>query len=472
MGNNLTVQRLRGFRKKTRPDVMFLMETKNQDETVLRMFRNTDYVNHFTVPPVGLSGGLCLSWTNKVQIDILSSSPNLIDVQLTWKIFSSLVSFVYGPPKAKDRPAFWESIKLLGAGRKDAWLLAGDFNDLLHNDEKVGGPLRWKGSFLSFRSFVSQNGLWDLQHFCNDLSWRGTRYNHLIHSKLDRAMANVAWSESFPSEYLNFEGSDHRPVLIFFDQNLKRNKGLFRFDRRVKEKPEIRELVQDNWCAEATASVISKISRVRAKIVEWIKLQNLNSKLEIVDFLKRLEEALTSTSHDPVLIGNLTTRLEKAFKDEEEFWRQRSRIMWLQAGDRNSSYFHAKTRGRRMRNKFSVIEDAAGRPVYEETEIVNTISQHYSDLFTSGSSGSLDIVRETIRPLVSEDMNKGLITTPTLSEIRTAVFSINPDKAPGPDGFSASFYQTFWDIIGEDISRDIQGFFSTGTLNRDRMKLM
>ena len=37
----------------------------------------------------------------------------------------------------------------LGKAREDAWLLTGDFNDLLDNEEKVGGPLRWEGSFLA-----------------------------------------------------------------------------------------------------------------------------------------------------------------------------------------------------------------------------------------------------------------------------------------------------------------------------------
>uniref|UniRef100_A0A0D3AZ11 Reverse transcriptase domain-containing protein n=1 Tax=Brassica oleracea var. oleracea TaxID=109376 RepID=A0A0D3AZ11_BRAOL len=56
-------------------------------------------------------------------------------------------------------------------------------------------------------------------------------------------------------------------------------------------------------------------------------------------------------------------------------------------------------------------------------------------------------------------MNTTLIAIPSPFEIREALFSINPDKAPGPDGFSASFYQNFWDILGEDVVKDIQAFF-------------
>ena len=44
----------------------------------------------------------------------------------------------------------------------------------------------------------------------------------------------------------------------------------------------------------------------------------------------------------------------------------------------------------------------------------------------------------------------------TLEEIRKTVFSCNPNKAPGSDGMSFLFYQTFWDTtIEADIVRNV-----------------
>ena len=147
----------------------------NQDEVVLRKFQQTEYIYHFTVPPNGTSGGLSLSWKQDVQVDILSSSPNIIDTSITLQQKSMFVSFIYGPPSAANRAEFWNKLTEVGLGRdEEAWLIVGDFNDLLDNSEKIGGSLRWEGSFLAFRSFVSQMGLWDLQHSGNSLSWRGT----------------------------------------------------------------------------------------------------------------------------------------------------------------------------------------------------------------------------------------------------------------------------------------------------------
>ena len=78
IGSDLTVHRLREFRTKNSLEIMFLMETKQKDEEIYKMYKGIAFTNHYTVPPEGLSGGLALSWKDTVQIEILFSSANLI----------------------------------------------------------------------------------------------------------------------------------------------------------------------------------------------------------------------------------------------------------------------------------------------------------------------------------------------------------------------------------------------------------
>ena len=39
----------------------------------------------------------------------------------------------------------------------------------------------------------------------------------------------------------------------------------------------------------------------------------------------------------------------------------------------------------------------------------------------------------------------------TISEIEEVIKTANPNKAPGPDGFNAHFFNVFWSIIGNDV---------------------
>ncbi|XP_019168926.1 PREDICTED: uncharacterized protein LOC109164834 [Ipomoea nil] len=51
--------------------------------------------------------------------------------------------------------------------------------------------------------------------------------------------------------------------------------------------------------------------------------------------------------------------------------------------------------------------------------------------------------------------NERLLRPFTVEEVKDALFSMAPDKSPGPDGFSPAFFQHFWNEIGGDVSHFI-----------------
>ncbi|KAG7584818.1 Ribonuclease H domain [Arabidopsis thaliana x Arabidopsis arenosa] len=251
----------------------------------------------------------------------------------------------------------------------------------------------------------------------------------------------------------------------FNDSNRKRA-GIFRFDRKLTEKPEITELVKDAWSLTGhNQSTIPQLDLCRSKIIEWLKVNHANSQLQIKQNQQELETALSSQFPDQVLITSLSKKLEAAYKEEESYWKQRSRVHWLQEGDRNTAFFHAVTRGRRTLNAFSVIEDDQGTEFFDEDQIADVISQVFKGTFSTNGNSDFHLVEEVIHQKVDTTMNDSLIGHPSAQEIKEAVFSINASKAPGPDGFSSKFYQAYWHIIGEDVSREIQAFFESSELN-------
>lgn len=98
---------------------------------------------------------------------------------------------------------------------------------------------------------------------------------------------------------------------------------------------------------------------------------------------------MSDPTENDSLISHLNGELLRAYKDEEEFWKQRSRLMWLAAGDRNSGYFHAICKGKRARNRIAVLENSVGTVFYEETHIVQEITSYFQTIFTLNSSPDL-----------------------------------------------------------------------------------
>lgn len=73
-------------------------------------------------------------------------------------------------------------------------------------------------------------------------------------------------------------------------------------------------------------------------------------------------------------------------------------------------------------------------------------------------------------------MNSRMIEPYTIEEIRMALFQMHLDKAPGVDGFPASFYQKFWSVIKDDVCEEILNFLNNDqldiNLNKTQMILL
>ncbi|WZY68165.1 hypothetical protein YC2023_000405 [Brassica napus] len=466
LGNPQTVRRLKEMNRSISPDILFLMESKNPDQFVIDKTQALGYEHRHLISPTGHgAGGLAILWKQEIKLHILNSNANFIDTCIEFEGKSSFAAFVYGDNDFMRRRLFWNQMVSLMNGRDAPWFITGDFNDILSNAEKEGGTVRVEGSFTDLRSFYSEGDLYDLPHSGDLLSWRGQRGEHLVRCRLDRAAATSSWAELFPSarsQYLAFEGSDHRPLVTVLETGVKKRKGMFRYDRRLKDNKEVKDLVQDVWNNAGDRPIREKIALTRSAIVEWSKQQNRNSRIIIEQKKLELEEALSSSVNDLALIHQINSALNEAYKAEEDHWRQRSRLLWLRLGDRNTGFFHAVSKNRKRANAFSVIEDLNGNVVYKEDDIARAIVQYYDSLFTSVAGNRTIIVNEALQRKVTDEENEKLISKPSAQEIREAVFSIHADKAPGPDGFSASFFHSNWNIVGPDLITEVQKFFETG----------
>ena len=161
------------------------------------------------------------------------------------------------------------------------------------------------------------------------------------------------------------------------------------------------------------------------------------------------EEMLDQETH-------LQQNYHKACLAEEEYWRLKSRNLWLKAGDRNTGFFHKQAQARKSFNTISKIKES--NVTHKEfADIKKATYMHFQNLFTEDQKTLLHqellyIIPQAITPR----MNRILEVKITKEEIKKALFDMEPDKAPGPDGFSARFFQDCWSIVEKDLLKMVQ----------------
>ncbi|CAN0875672.1 LINE-1 reverse transcriptase homolog [Linum grandiflorum] len=88
----------------------------------------------------------------------------------------------------------------------------------------------------------------------------------------------------------------------------------------------------------------------------------------------------------------------------------------------------------------------------------------YKTLFGNTShAGREDLADYITLHLSLEDQN-ALDAPYTRAELKSALFSIKPGKAPGPDGLTSVFYKSSWEVVGEDVLAVMDSFFVSSVL--------
>lgn len=152
-------------------------------------------------------------------------------------------------------------------------------------------------------------------------------------------------------------------------------------------------------------------------------------------------------------------------KAEESLLRQKSRVKWLKEGDQNTTFFHKVVQIRRNRNQINVMIDEEGNDIEDPTMIKNHIENYFK--FLIGSSMDREVDFMTNMPSISTEHTSFLQADVTEAKIIQAFQGINPDKAPGPDGYNAYFFRHTWEVVGKDVIEAVKHFFKGGHMLKE-----
>jgi hypothetical protein len=245
----------------------------------------------------------------------------------------------------------WTTIKNLKATSNLPWMIMGDFNEALWQQEHLSCTPRPEGQMAAFRETLA---------VCNmvDLGFTGLPYTYdnkrkgraNVRVRLDRAVASADWRDMFGEaavEHIASLVSDHTPILV---RLLQEHRVPARQPRRHYEvwwerEAELPELIAQAWQEAGPKgdlrSVRDGLDKTMQVLQSWSRKKFGNLLAELDKCRKQLTILLQS-GNDRDTIRRVSDQMNELLYKEEMLWMQRSRINWLKEGDQNTKYFHQK----------------------------------------------------------------------------------------------------------------------------------
>jgi len=116
---------------------------------------------------------------------------------------------------------------------------------------------------------------------------------------------------------------------------------------------------------------------------------------------------------------------EKLLLYNKKYWGTFRRKEWLVNGDRNSRYFQQQANTRRKKKLICKLKDDYGIWIDNPQTIAAKFVQDYTNKFQSGNNGATVIPDLMLDPAVSDVENLNLISISDMSEVKSALFSID-----------------------------------------------
>ena len=356
-------------------------------------------------------------------------------------------------------------------------LVAGDFNAVL-------GPLDYQGSrnkhsnikaseMLS--ALMDEFALCDIWRFFNPNLKKYTRHQKTpqVLSRLDFILVSDNFVNNCKeTKILPGINSDHSTVSVCFNDNQPpRGRGYWKlntyylyhdtdFIDLIKEKiKDFKIIHKDSQCDSNILwdSLKCFITGVAIEYSARKKRERNKEKNELLESIDKIKSKLSNNSvlpDDPLYsqLEELEDKLNKIFDFETKGLIIRSRVKWLEEGEKSTKYFCNLENRSWQKKNINKLKDNDNNLITDSKDILNNIYEFYSKLYSVPNTDFDNEACETYLnnisiPLLHED-DKQLLEAPlTKNEIFNVVKSMKKNKTPGLDGLPIEFYIVFWSDI-------------------------
>lgn len=388
---------------------------------------------------------------------------------------------IYAPANLTERKVFFDKLHEFFIPA-DGLIIGGDFNSYEHELDKFGGNFSGAPYLKDFRAAFKLCDIWRKHHpKSSQMSWFNADLS--IGSRLDKFfisehLVNYAThSEISPCclsdhDYVNLE--------FVFDNLIPRGPGIWKFNN---------SLLDDEGLCDYLTGRISDLSLCKTRfdsITTWwdffkaslrgdiiafarerrrrLHRERISLTNRIISLKRQLVQGFSPVSHEILFLESrlaaLTDRMLEGVKT-------RSRAQWLEQGEKPSRYFFKLEKERMAKSEVKSILNSDGIEVTSRDALEAAHVDFYSKLF---AAEAIDLpCQRTLFAALDKQLSdpdrvacEGILSQ---AELTASLKTLNTDKAPGPDGFTAEFYAKFWNLLGPLVTEVINTCFEGGSLS-------
>ncbi|CDY70705.1 BnaCnng69440D [Brassica napus] len=191
----------------------------NLNSLLLRVCPDWSFVsNHDT----DADGRIIIIWKHPATVQMMHQTRQSITCSVTIPSLPAIMfTAVYAANTREERCTLWDDLHEVQSTlflENRNWIIGGDFNQITHHEEHSSAAVdHLTTDMIEMKDHLLSSGVSDLRFQGSSHTWTNKTPTMPITKKLDRALVNDLWIESFPDSIATFlphEFSDHTPCLL------------------------------------------------------------------------------------------------------------------------------------------------------------------------------------------------------------------------------------------------------------------
>ncbi|KAJ8426265.1 hypothetical protein Cgig2_008711 [Carnegiea gigantea] len=293
-------------------------------------------------------------------------------------------TFIYGFNHMAQRHPLWADLLTIAHRTTIAWCIIGDFNTILRPEDRIGGD-------PELQNCLDSCELTELPSTGAYFTWT----NKTVWSRIDRALVNGLWHDTFDYTNAHFGASgisDHSPMLLQFLQTSK-SKHMFQYCDMWATHHSFHHLISKALTCMHGQDPIQRLISFMDCIRPLLRRLSRNKyrdlwaqQTQVRQHLTDVQEALALSPQNQTLLAkaqDLRTKYLDITASILSLMRQQTKMEWIGYGDSGSRLFFARAKQHKLASYIYTLHTSQG----ELVEGFDDVGKHMSLFYRHSRRG-------------------------------------------------------------------------------------